>query len=101
MTTPIEVPKGRLIARIPQITIRMPQTMDHPLVFLTTPTVVSAFIEPFFRYFFFRAGLPKQINLRQFDNFVATAARNRFEHEQAKPVACFNVIVGGIESSWR
>jgi hypothetical protein len=32
------------MARIPQINIRMPQSIDHPLALLTAPTVVSAFI---------------------------------------------------------
>jgi hypothetical protein len=44
MTIPIEEARGRLMARIPQINIRMPQSIDHPLAFLTGPTVVSAFI---------------------------------------------------------
>jgi hypothetical protein len=45
MTIPIEDARGRLIARIPQINIRMPQSTDHPLAFRTSPTVVSEVIE--------------------------------------------------------
>jgi hypothetical protein len=44
MTIPIEEARGRLMARIPQINIRMPQTIDQPLAFLAAPTVISAFI---------------------------------------------------------
>jgi hypothetical protein len=32
------------MARIPQINIRMPQSIDHPLPFVAVPTAVSGFI---------------------------------------------------------
>jgi hypothetical protein len=44
MTIPMEEARGRLMARIPQTNIRMPQIIDHPVAFLSAPTGVSRFI---------------------------------------------------------
>ena len=40
MTIPMEDARGRLMARIPQINIRTPQSIDQPLAFLTEPRVI-------------------------------------------------------------
>jgi hypothetical protein len=44
MTIPMEEARGRLIARMPQTNIRMPQIIDHPVAFFITPTGISGFI---------------------------------------------------------
>src|SRR5262245_26671369 len=44
ITIPTEVANGRPMARMPQISMTTPQTIDQPLAFLTEPRVVSEFI---------------------------------------------------------
>jgi hypothetical protein len=44
MTIPIEEASGRAMASAPQMIIRIPHTIDHPLAFLPEPRDVSEFI---------------------------------------------------------
>ena len=44
ITIPIEEAKGIVMARMPQISMRIPQSIDQPLAFLTEPRVNSGSI---------------------------------------------------------
>ena len=41
---PTEEARGSVMAKMPQMIMKMPQIIDHPLAFLTEPRVVSEFI---------------------------------------------------------
>jgi hypothetical protein len=44
ITMPTEEARGSVMAKMPQMIMKMPQIIDHPLAFLTEPRVVSEFI---------------------------------------------------------